>query len=242
MIETKYNELIMLIRRFIGSINTNDENQCNMVVSTLSEISSRINFLMRDDIDCKKLENRLVKEMRIFSKEMFIKTQNKLIYLKKIQRNIDYITWVNKSRKINLSQRKYTVAQREIFYANLGDNIGSEQNGLRPVIILQNNIGNTKGNTTIIAPVTTHQNRIKWDNIKHKYYVKIIEKGIEKRKYLDFYEVPLRLEGNADGLYGFVNVMHLREIDRKRINGSCVGIATEKCFSNVIKAINKNLS
>ena len=36
--------------------------------------------------------------------------------------------------------------------------------------------------------------------------------------------------------------MHLREIDRKRIDSSCLGIATEKCFEEIIKAINKNLS
>ena len=31
----------------------------------------------------------------------------------------------------------------DIFYANLNDNVtGSEQTGIRPVIILQNNIGN----------------------------------------------------------------------------------------------------
>ena len=53
--------------------------------------------------------------------------------------------------------------------------------------------------------------------------------------------MPLRLENNPSGLYGFVNVMHLREIDRKRIDGSCRGIATDQCFKNIIKAINKNL-
>ena len=126
-------------------------------------------------------------------------------------------------------------------FAHLGDNIGSEQNGRRPVIILQNNTGNTKANTTIIAPITTHQKRIKWDNTQRKHYVEIIEAGITKRKYLDFYEIPLRLEGRPSGLYGFVNVMHIREIDRKRIDSHCVGIATDKCFDDIISAINKNL-
>lgn len=64
----------------------------------------------------------------------------------------------------------------------------------------------------------------------------------KKRKYLDFYEVPLRLEGKPNGLYGFVNVMHIREIDRKRIDSACQGIATDKCFDDIIKAINKNLT
>lgn len=217
-------------------------NEKNMVVTTLSDIIGRVVFIMKDDPNSKDIENRLVREFKKLSKEMFVKTNNKVLYLDKMQRNVDYMTWVNKTRNINLSTRKYTVAQKEIFYAYLGDNIGSEQNGRRPVIVLQNNTGNAKGNTTVIAPVTTHQNKIKWDETKHKYYVEIIKEGIIKKKYLDFYEVPLRLEGNVNGLYGFVNVMHIREIDRKRIDSKCLGIATDKCFENIIKAIIKNLS
>ena len=63
-----------------------------------------------------------------------------------------------------------------------------------------------------------------------------------RESILDFYEIPLRLEGNSNGIYGFVNVMHIRAIDRKRIDSKCLGIATDKCFDNIIKAINKNLS
>lgn len=242
MIEIKYAELIRTIRKFTNSIDRNDERQKNDVILVLSEIIKRLNFIMKNDTACKNLEKRLLNELRMFSKGLFERTNNKQIYIKKMQRNIDHLNWINKEKQINLSPRKYTVAQKEIFYAYLGDNIGSEQNGRRPVVILQNNTGNTHGNTTIIAPVTTHQKRIKWDNIKHKYYIEITENGIEKRKYLDFYEVPLRLEGNINGLYGFVNVMHLREIDRKRIDSKCVGIATDMCFAEIIKAINRNLN
>lgn len=242
MIESKYTELLYTIRNFTNSINRDDEKQRNDVLLVLSEIINHLNFILKDDIDCKKLENRLMQEMRKFSKEIFEKTNNKRIYMKKMQRNIDYLAWLNKAKQINKNSRKYTVAQKEVYFAYLGDNIGSEQNGRRPVIILQNDIGNSKGNTTIIAPVTTHQKRIKWDNEKRKYYIEIMENSIEKRKYLDFYEVPLRLEVNPSGLYGFVNVMHLREIDRKRIDGHCVGIATDKCYTNIINAIKKNLS
>ncbi len=68
-----------------------------------------------------------------------------------------------------------------------------------------------------------------------------MDQGEEQRKYLGFYEVPLKLEGTSNGLYGFVNVMHLREIDKKRIDSPCQGIVTEECYKNIIKAINKNL-
>lgn len=73
------------------------------------------------------------------------------------------------------------------------------------------------------------------------YYIeKIVDGGI-KRKYLGQYEIPLKLEGKKTGLHGFINVMHMREIDRKRIDSRKMGVATEKCFEEVIKAINNNL-
>ena len=43
----------------------------------------------------------------------------------------------------------------ELYYADLGKGIGSEQEGYRPVVIIQNNVGNKYSPTVIIAPVTT---------------------------------------------------------------------------------------
>lgn len=42
----------------------------------------------------------------------------------------------------------------ELYYADLGRGIGSEQEGCRPVVILQNDVGNTYSPTTIIAPIS----------------------------------------------------------------------------------------
>ena len=46
----------------------------------------------------------------------------------------------------------------ELYYADLGKGIGSEQEGYRPVVIIQNNTGNKYSPTVIIAPVTTNHN------------------------------------------------------------------------------------
>jgi len=44
----------------------------------------------------------------------------------------------------------------EIYYANLGnENVGSEQSGTRPVLIIQNNIGNKFSPTIIVACMTS---------------------------------------------------------------------------------------
>ncbi|TCL73212.1 transcriptional modulator of MazE/toxin MazF [Hydrogenispora ethanolica] len=53
------------------------------------------------------------------------------------------------------------VRRGEIYYANLNPVLGSEQGGLRPVLIIQNDIGNTYSPTTIIAAITSRIKRAK---------------------------------------------------------------------------------
>lgn len=47
------------------------------------------------------------------------------------------------------------VKRGDIYSAILDNGIGSEQSGIRPVLIIQNNVGNTFSNTTIIAPISS---------------------------------------------------------------------------------------
>lgn len=54
-----------------------------------------------------------------------------------------------------------TVQRGDIFFANLSPVVGSEQGGIRPVLILQNDIGNTYSPTTIVAAVTSRIKRAK---------------------------------------------------------------------------------
>ena len=50
---------------------------------------------------------------------------------------------------------KQTYLRGQLFYADLGGGIGSEQQGLRPVVIIQNNIGNKHSPTVIVAAVSS---------------------------------------------------------------------------------------
>jgi len=47
------------------------------------------------------------------------------------------------------------VFRGDVYMANLEPVVGSEQGGFRPVVIIQNNIGNKYSPTTIIAAVTS---------------------------------------------------------------------------------------
>lgn len=75
-----------------------------------------------------------------------------------------YAEWVNRKIEMNesVSERISTVPKRgEIWTCELGQNIGSEENKVRPVIIIQNNTGNEKGPTTIIVPISNRPKKIK---------------------------------------------------------------------------------
>ena len=67
------------------------------------------------------------------------------------------------------------VKRGDIFYADLGPVIGSEQDGIRPVLIIQNDIGNKYSPTVIALAITT----------KTKTYIPThipIEKGVSGLK------------------------------------------------------------
>ena len=48
-----------------------------------------------------------------------------------------------------------TYLRGDLYYADLGKGIGSEQEGRRPVVIIQNNIGNKHSPTVIIAAISS---------------------------------------------------------------------------------------
>ncbi len=53
------------------------------------------------------------------------------------------------------------IRRGDIFYADLRPVVGSEQGGIRPVLIIQNDIGNRHSPTVICAAVTSKMNKAK---------------------------------------------------------------------------------
>jgi len=53
------------------------------------------------------------------------------------------------------------VRRGEIYYADLSPVVGSEQGGVRPVLIVQNDIGNKYSPTIIVAAITSQINKAK---------------------------------------------------------------------------------
>ena len=53
------------------------------------------------------------------------------------------------------------VKSGDIYYASLSPVVGSEQGGIRPVIIIQNDVGNRYSPTVIVAAITSQINKAK---------------------------------------------------------------------------------
>lgn len=47
------------------------------------------------------------------------------------------------------------IKRGDIFYADLNPVVGSEQGGVRPVLIVQNNVGNKYSPTLVVLPIST---------------------------------------------------------------------------------------
>ncbi len=54
-----------------------------------------------------------------------------------------------------------TIKRGELYYADLSPVVGSEQGGIRPVLVVQNDVGNKYSPTVIAAAVTSKINKAK---------------------------------------------------------------------------------
>ena len=87
------------------------------------------------------------------------------------------------------------VKKGEMYYADLSPVVGSEQGGIRPIIILQNDKGNHYSPTTIIASVTSRKKKkhlpthikIKIPNSKRKSVVMLEQvRTIDKSRLSEY--------------------------------------------------------
>ena len=53
------------------------------------------------------------------------------------------------------------IRRGDIYYADLSPVVGSEQGGIRPVLVIQNDVGNKHSPTVICAAITSKMNKAK---------------------------------------------------------------------------------
>lgn len=104
------------------------------------------------------------------------------------------------------------IIRGSIFYADLDPTIGSEQHGCRPVVIIQNDVGNKNSPTIIVAPITTKKDVELPTHILIKQFNKIRPNSVimvEQIRVID----KARLKGFVD----ILKKEQLQEVDKALI-------------------------
>ncbi len=109
------------------------------------------------------------------------------------------------------------VKRGDIFYADLSPVVGSEQGGIRPVLVIQNDVGNKFSPTVIIAAITSQINKAK---------------------------LPTHLEITADE-YGLskdsvILLEQIRTIDKKRLRER-IGHLDEESMNSISEGLSISL-
>jgi len=196
------------------------------------DINKEISLLMAS------IKNLLGRIEKIFTKEI-VDPKKFLINLRNREK---YLNWIIKQNKIQFQGRIEHIYKRDIIYCNLGHNIGSEQNSKRPVVILQNDKGNSSSFTTIVAPISTHNNCVT-TKVGDNYTIEFTnDEGQRVSKKLDYYEIPVELEPNyKTEITGYINLAQIRTIDKKRLDNTFVAKITHENFSLIKQAFNRLL-
>lgn len=101
------------------------------------------------------------------------------------------------------------IKRGEIYYANLCPVIGSEQGGIRPVIILQNDVGNKYSPTTIVAAITSRKTKSKLPT-----HVPILSKSLNRKSTVLLEQIRTIDKSRLTEYIGKADVQTMRAIDR----------------------------
>lgn len=103
------------------------------------------------------------------------------------------------------------IKRGQLYYADLWPVIGSEQGGVRPVLILQNDVGNKYSPTTIVAALTSRKTKLIFPT-----HVTILAQELKQRS--------------------IVLLEQIRTIDKTRL-GVYIGQADEQTMRDVEQAL-----
>lgn len=110
-----------------------------------------------------------------------------------------------------------TIRRGDIYYADLSPVVGSEQGGIRPVLILQNDVGNKHSPTVIAAAITSRMGKAKLPT------------------HIDIYAEKVGLQKDS-----VVLLEQVRTIDKQRL-GEKMGHLDEVTMNQVNDAITISL-
>lgn len=105
------------------------------------------------------------------------------------------------------------IRRGDIYYADLSPVVGSEQGGVRPVLIVQNDVGNKFSPTVIAAAITSQTDK---SHLPTHIYVQSVECGLHKDSV--------------------VLLEQIRTLDKRRLK-ECMGRLEDSTMDKVDQAI-----
>lgn len=103
------------------------------------------------------------------------------------------------------------VKKGEIYYCDLSPVVGSEQGGCRPVLILQNDMGNKFSPTTIVAIITTAKTK---KNIPTHHWLSK-DCGLPQESMVELEQIRTIDKRRLQNKVGETNKTELKEIEDK---------------------------
>lgn len=119
--------------------------------------------------------------------------------------------------RIRKERVKVTIRRGDIYYADLSPVVGSEQGGIRPVLIVQNDVGNKHSPTVIAAAITSRMGKTKLPT------------------HIDVYAEKVGLQKDS-----VILLEQMRTIDKKRL-GEKMGHLDDETMNAVNDAITISL-
>lgn len=83
---------------------------------------------------------------------------------------------MSKNKPVKHLRDMKEIKRNEIYYADLNPVKGSEQGGIRPVLVIQNDTGNKHSPTTIVAAITSKEEKAKLPT-----HVEVGSCGVERK-------------------------------------------------------------
>lgn len=104
----------------------------------------------------------------------------------------------------------------EVYWTSLDPVVGSEQGGTRPAVVVQNDLGNERGRTTIIAPVSS-------------------------KVRLGGYPFVVRIPDGTLPRPSVVNCGHVRNVDKSRLSATPIAKLDAETMVEIDEALRVSL-
>lgn len=103
------------------------------------------------------------------------------------------------------------IKRGELYYADLSPVIGSEQGGVRPVLVVQNDIGNKYSPTVIVAAITSKINKAK---LPTHIEIEASTYGLEKDSVILLEQVRTLDKSRLQNKIGDLSPIMMKSVDK----------------------------